>query len=447
MATVSVNATYNYIVAAFADLPTAPGPGQWAYVTGTSTPYFSTDGTWVDMTPGGGGGVSDGDKGDITVSGSGATWTIDNDVVTYAKIQNVVTDRLLGRDTAGTGNAEELTVGGGVEFTGSGGIQTSALTGDVTKSAGGTSTTIANDAVTYAKMQNVSATDKVLGRSTAGSGDVEEIPCTAAGRAMIAAANATAQAALLGGLFVPYHYSFDNAPASPSSYDDEFTASSIDAKWTVSSKYTGSDPGVHTPVSGTVDPLATVSVPTYDLTTFPSWLLVQPESAGTGSPNYAFMSLSQSYSPQTNETFFMCFAGDNRAFGTALEGSVALQLYNTSDSNEEIGVRMENSGSARRILSWVTNNGSVSLDNGASISEKFGNLKFYIVLYKTGNVYRAGFAHADGPFTFLDPQTKTGVTTFDRFELRFFTANDTPTIINGCDFFRYYPSNTYALMN
>jgi len=54
--------------------------------------------------------VSDGDKGDITVSNSGGTYTIDDDVVTYAKIQNVsATDRVLGRDSSGAGVVEEIT--------------------------------------------------------------------------------------------------------------------------------------------------------------------------------------------------------------------------------------------------------------------------------------------------------------------------------------------------
>jgi len=118
--------------------------------------------------------VADGDKGDIAVSSSGATWTIDNDVVTFAKMQNIATDRLVGRDTASSGDPEELTVGGGLEFTGSGGIQRSALTGDVTASAGSNSTTIANSAVTLAKMQNING-GRLLGRSTGASGVVEEL--------------------------------------------------------------------------------------------------------------------------------------------------------------------------------------------------------------------------------------------------------------------------------
>lgn len=94
------------------------------------------------------------------------------------------------------------------------------LTGDVTGTAVSNSiaTTIANNAVTtakilasnvttakiadsnvtYAKIQNVSATDKLLGRSTAGAGVVEEITCTSAGRALIDDADASAQRTTLG---------------------------------------------------------------------------------------------------------------------------------------------------------------------------------------------------------------------------------------------------------
>ena len=51
---------------------------------------------------------------------------------------------------------------------------------------------LANDAVTYAKIQNVSATDRLLGRSSAGAGDVEEITCTSFGRSLIDDADAAA---------------------------------------------------------------------------------------------------------------------------------------------------------------------------------------------------------------------------------------------------------------
>lgn len=55
------------------------------------------------------------------------TNSLADDAVTFAKMQNITTDRLLGRDTASSGNVEELTVGGGLEFTGSAGIQIADL--------------------------------------------------------------------------------------------------------------------------------------------------------------------------------------------------------------------------------------------------------------------------------------------------------------------------------
>lgn len=93
-------------------------------------------------------------------------------------ITPVNTDKLLGRDTAGTGAAEEIAVGGGIEFTGGPGIQRSALTGDVTASAGSGSTTIANSAVSNAKQADM-ADSTIKGRA-AGAGTGAPTDLTAA---------------------------------------------------------------------------------------------------------------------------------------------------------------------------------------------------------------------------------------------------------------------------
>lgn len=61
-----------------------------------------------------------------------------------------------------------------------------------------TTAKLATNAVTYEKLQNTSSTDVMLGRSSAGAGNVEEITVTAAGRELLNDADATEQRATLG---------------------------------------------------------------------------------------------------------------------------------------------------------------------------------------------------------------------------------------------------------
>lgn len=63
--------------------------------------------------------VSDGDKGDITVSSTGTVWTIDAGVVSYAKIQDTsAASVLIGRGDDASGDIEEITLGAGLTMTG-----------------------------------------------------------------------------------------------------------------------------------------------------------------------------------------------------------------------------------------------------------------------------------------------------------------------------------------
>ena len=103
-----------------------------------------------------GGGITD-LTGDVTGTGPGSTaTTIANDAVSFAKMQNIATDSLIGRDTAGTGDPENITLNATLSMS-AGTLQRAALTGDVTAPAGSNATTIANNAVTTAKMVQLSA--------------------------------------------------------------------------------------------------------------------------------------------------------------------------------------------------------------------------------------------------------------------------------------------------
>jgi hypothetical protein len=137
--------------------------------------------------------------------GTIATAGIGDDQVTYAKMQNVsAASRLLGRGDSGSGDPQEITLGSGLTMTGTtlaasgGGGVSDGDKGDITVSGSGATWTIDNDAVTYAKIQNVTATDRLLGRSTAGAGDIEEIVCTAYARGLLDDADAATARTTLG---------------------------------------------------------------------------------------------------------------------------------------------------------------------------------------------------------------------------------------------------------
>ncbi len=141
--------------------------GAVYYVTDESVTERNTGAAWEDISDGGSG-ISDGDKGDITVSGSGATFTIDNDVVTDAKLRNSAAVSVIGRSANSTGDPADIAAAADDRVL----ARTASSLAFQQLTVG-----MAPDGVwTYAKLQDISAASKLLGRGSAGgSGDTEEI--------------------------------------------------------------------------------------------------------------------------------------------------------------------------------------------------------------------------------------------------------------------------------
>ena len=125
---------------------------------------------------------------DQYVDGSIDTAHIADDQVTYAKMQDTGTaNRVLGAASAGTIGEVQVVVGM---------MADNSIDSDQYVDASIDTAHIADDQVTYAKIQNVSATDTVLGRDSANAGVIEEISASNL-KAMLGLTNAVVAGAAL----------------------------------------------------------------------------------------------------------------------------------------------------------------------------------------------------------------------------------------------------------
>ena len=115
-----------------------------------------------------------GETGDTGPAGSGDMLASNN----LSDLANAGTARTnLGVDAAGTDNSTDVSLSGSLDYITISGQTITRNAIDLAADVTGTLPTanVADDAITYAKIQNVTATDRILGRDSAGAGVIEEI--------------------------------------------------------------------------------------------------------------------------------------------------------------------------------------------------------------------------------------------------------------------------------
>lgn len=111
------------------------------------------------------------------------------DTVTNAMLANMPANTVMANATAASADPANLAIGTNTVL--------GRVAGDIV-SAQLVTGQVADAAITYAKIQDVTATDRLLGRATAGAGDVEEITCTAFARSILDDVDAAAARVTLG---------------------------------------------------------------------------------------------------------------------------------------------------------------------------------------------------------------------------------------------------------
>ena len=205
--------------------------------------------------------------GNTDIANVKTSGTITAGVVTYPKVDGTLGQVLV---TDGAGNASFRTIdGAGANLTdakilvgNASNVATAVdVSGDISMTnagvvsinAGVVSTAdLANSAVTYAKMQDVSATNRLLGRTTAGAGVVEEIAMSGSGNVSRVIAPTYASMLSLndsysGALIYTQH---NNSPSFPESLADGFSCTIVNYGGSVCTSNTLTNAKFYTNVTG-----------------------------------------------------------------------------------------------------------------------------------------------------------------------------------------------------